>query len=289
MRKIVLSVVSMLLLVGNTNIYAQQPRTKGAPKVVIENNEKTLSTQWKGKKVAFLGDSMTDKRRVGTTCVYWEYLSELLGIEPSVYGISGNQWNDIYKQAIKLYEQQGEAVDAILIFAGTNDYNHGIPMGQFFTESMKETNYNGKQVMRKFRTPIMNDSTFCGRVNKAMAYLKDHFPQQQIIIMTPIHRSFAQFNNKNVQPAENFCNPCGIYLESYVDALKQAASMWAVPLIDLYSISGLYPLADSQSQYFHNATMDRLHPNALGDYRLAKTIQYQLLTLPSSFVLKAKK
>jgi len=32
--------------------------------------------------------------------------------------------------------------------------------------------------------------------------------------------------------------------------------------------------------------MDRLHPNANGDYRLAKTIQYQLLALPSTFVAR---
>jgi len=57
-------------------------------------------------------------------------------------------------------------------------------------------------------------------------------------------------------------------------------------LIDLYSISGLYPLADAQVTYFHDKDTDLLHPNALGDYRLAKTIQYQLLALPSTFVLK---
>jgi len=68
--------------------------------------------------------------------------------------------------------------------------------------------------------------------------------------------------------------------------LKKAASYWAVPLIDLYSISGLFPLADAQAQYFHNKETDMLHPNAAGDYRLAKTIQYQLLTLPSTFFLQ---
>jgi hypothetical protein len=45
-------------------------------------------------------------------------------------------------------------------------------------------------------------------------------------------------------------------------------------------------LADAQSQYFHDKDTDRLHPNALGDYRLAKTIQYQLLALPSNFMVK---
>lgn len=261
---------------------AQEP----AAKVVINASEKTLNSQWDGKRVAYLGDSMTDSRRVGTTCVYWEYLVESLGIKPLVYGINGNQWDGIYNQAVKLHEEKGTAVDAILIFAGTNDYNHGLPMGRFFSETTKQTIFNGETVTRKYRTPILNDSTFCGRINKVMAYLKENFPEQQIIIMTPIHRGFAKFSDKNIQPDENFANGQGLYLDDYVNALKQAASNWSVPLIDLYSLSGLYPLAEAQLQYFHDSSTDQLHPNALGDYRLAKTIQYQLLTLPSTFVIQ---
>lgn len=274
----------ILLLTNGFNGFAQQTATTAAPKVALTEREKTLNSQWKGKRVAFLGDSMTDKRRIGTTYVYWEYLNELLGIESFVYGISGNQWNHIYKQAEKLQAEKETNLDAILLFAGTNDYMHGTPIGEFFTETTKQTNFNGKEVTRKYRTPILNDSTFCGRINKAMSYLKNNFPQQQIVIMTPIHRGYAKFNDKNVQPDENFCNEQGLYLDAYVEVLKQAASYWAVPLIDLYSTSGLFPMAESHLQYFHNKETDRLHPNALGDYRLAKTIQYQLLALPSGFV-----
>lgn len=280
--KNIIALVSILLLTVVYNGFAQQ----AVPKVKVTDNEKTPSSQWQGKRVAFLGDSMTDKRRVGTTCVYWEYLNELLGIEPFVYGISGNQWNDIYKQSVKLQEEKGTKLDAILIFAGTNDYNHNISLGEFFSETTKQTNFNGKEVTRKYRTPNLNDSTFCGRINKAMSYLKNNFPQQQIVIMTPIHRGYAKFNDKNVQPDENYANGQGLYIDSYVDILKQAASYWAVPLIDLYSTSGLFPMADSQSQYFAKKDTDRLHPNALGDYRLAKTIQYKLLALPSGFVVE---
>ncbi|MDP4271214.1 MAG: SGNH/GDSL hydrolase family protein [Bacteroidota bacterium] len=283
MKKTIVTTCALLLATGFEG-FAQQAVQKITPKIEVTAGEKTRQSQWKGKRVAFLGDSMTDKRRVGTTCVYWEYLTELLGIEPSVYGISGNQWDGIYKQALKLYDEKGTAVDAILIFAGTNDFNHGIPMGEFFSETTKETNHNGNQVTRKYRTPIMNDSTFCGRINKVMSYLKTNYPQQQIVIMTPIHRGYAKFSEKNVQPDENFSNAQGLYIDAYVNALKQAASYWAVPLIDLYSLSGLYPMSDAHAQYFHDKDTDMLHPNAAGDYRLAKTIQYQLLTLPSSFV-----
>ena len=243
MKRILAGTGALLLAVSVTG-YAQQTVEKDASKVHVATNEKTPDSQWRGKRVAFLGDSMTDTHRVGTTCIYWEYLSELLGIEPFVYGISGNQWDGIYKQALKLQEQKGTNVDAILIFAGTNDYNHGVPIGTFFSETTKQTNYNGTEVTRKYRTPRLNDSTFCGRINKVMSYLKNNYPNQQIIIMTPIHRGYARFSEKNVQPDENYSNGQGLYIDTYIDALKQAAGYWAVPLIDLYSTSGLFPLAE---------------------------------------------
>lgn len=286
MRKLIIS-VAVYLLISGFSLFAQQVITP-VPKIIISSGDKTVNSQWQGKRVAFLGDSMTDKRNDRTTYVYWEYLKELLGIEPFVYGINGNQWNGIYNQAVKLHEEKEMSVDAILIFAGTNDYNKGIPIGEFFSEETKLINYNGNQVMRKYRTPIVTDSTFCGRINKVMSYLKNNFPQQQIIILTPIHRGFAQFNEKNVQPDENYANTQGLYINTYINVLKQAASNWAVPLIDLYSISGLFPLADAQIQYFSNKDTDKLHPNALGNYRIAKTLQYQLLALPSGFIAEQK-
>ncbi|WP_320111068.1 SGNH/GDSL hydrolase family protein [Draconibacterium orientale] len=243
-------------------------------------------SHWKNKKVAFLGDSMTQKWERDNTprTVYWEYLTEMMGIKPYVYGISGHQWTGVYEQALKLKKEHGTDVDAILIFAGTNDYNHNVPLGNFFRETAKETNFNGTNVIRKYRIHESNDSTFCGRINKVMAFLKANYPDQQIIIMTPIHRAFATFSDKNVQPDENFANDLGLYQDDYVNVLRKAASIWAVPLIDLFSISGLYPLEDSHVKYYMNGKTDRLHPNSLGNYRLAKTIQYQLLSLPATFV-----
>ena len=225
---------------------------------------------------------MTQKPGDGSS-VYWEYLAKLLGIDPFVYGISGHQWNDIYDQAVKLKNERSTDIDAIFIFAGTNDYNNSVPLGKFFTETTKQTNHDGQNVIRKYRSRIYNDTTFCGRINKVMSYLKTHYPMQQVIILTPLHRGFAKFSERNVQPEENYCNGQGLYIEDYVNSLKEAALNWAVPIVDLYSWSGLYPLSDSHTRYFRDRETDRLHLNSEGNYRLAKTIQYQLLALPSTF------
>lgn len=244
----------------------------------------SVESQWKGKRVAFLGDSITDKKRVGTTKCYWEYLSELLGLQPLVYGINGNQWNGVLKQAEKLLEEQGDSIDAILIFAGTNDYNAGIPIGEWYVESEVETEVAGPQMeKRKHREPVMSNDTFKGRINKVMDYLKTNFPTKQVILMTPVHRAQARFSDKNIQPDEMFPNKIGVYVEEYVKTIKEAGNVWAVPVIDLNSISGLYPLNDSHIGYFHKADTDRLHPNAEGHRRMAKAIQYQLMSFPASF------
>ena len=281
MKRILALGFLMLITATSTDVWAIKSYSENKGNA----NENKTHSQWSGKKIAFLGDSMTQKRDSSNT-VYWEYLADLMDIEPFVYGISGNQWVGIFRQAQKLKQEKGTDVDAILIFAGTNDYNHNTPLGNFYRETAKETNFNGTMVTRKYRTLIDDDTTFCGRINKVMAFLKQNYPDQQIVIMTPIHRGFAKFSEKNVQPEENFSNDLGLYIDDYVNVLRNAASVWAVPLIDLYSLSGLYPVLDSNTKYFSNASTDRLHPNSAGNFRLAKTIQYQLLTLPATLLPK---
>ena len=280
-RILILGIVLLITATSTNGLRAMKSYPENEGKL----NESNLHSQWTGKKVAFLGDSMTQKRD-STNKVYWEYLTDMMEIEPFVYGISGNQWDGIFRQAQKLKQEKGAGIDAILIFAGTNDYNHNTPLGSFYRETARETNFNGTMVTRKYRTLIENDSTFCGRINKVMSFLKQSYPDQQIVIMTPIHRGFAKFSEKNVQPEENFSNDLGLYIDDYVNVLKNASLVWAVPLIDLYSTSGLLPVLDSNAKYFSNAGTDRLHPNSAGNFRLAQTIQYHLLSLPADLFPK---
>ena len=73
------------------------------------------------------------------------------------------------------------------------------------------------------------------------------------------------------------------YLDAYVESVKQAGNLWAVPVIDLNALCGLYPLMDEHAQYFKSASNDRLHPNDDGHRRMALTLMYQLQNLPCKF------
>lgn len=86
---------------------------------------------WQGKRVGYIGDSITDPNCYGDKIKkYWSFLQEWLGITPYVYGVSGRQWNDVPRQAEKLKKEHGNEVDAILVFMGTNDFNSGLPIGE---------------------------------------------------------------------------------------------------------------------------------------------------------------
>ena len=134
-----------------------------------------------------------------------------------------------------------------------------------------------------FSATDTDDSTFKGRTNNALRYLKSHYPDKQIILMTPIHRGYAKFNEGNIQPDEAWANEHGLFIDDYVQAVKEAGNVWAVPVIDLNSISGLYPVMDEHAPYFRKADTDRLHPNTPGHLRMAYAILYQMLALPASF------
>lgn len=246
--------------------------------------QRLIHHPWEGKRVAYFGDSITDPNNNGSTLKYWNYLQEWLQITPCVYGKSGRQWNDIPRQADQLKAEHGDSIDAIMIFIGTNDYNAGVPVGEWFTEREEQVmagiHEPKHMVDRKHRYPVMSDSTYRGRINKALDYVKRLYPQKQIVLLTPIHRAEFYASDSNWQPREDYTNKCGEYIDAYVQSVKEAGNLWALPVIDLNALSGLYPLMDEEAQFFHNPQNDRLHPNNEGQRRLALTLMYQLLALP---------
>ena len=126
----------------------------------------------------------------------------------------------------------------------------------------------------------MDEGTYRGRINMALDKVKRMYPTKQIVLLTPIHRAQFHRNEKNWQCTEDYTNQCGIYLEEYIQAVKDAGNIWAIPVIDMNAVSGLYPMMDEHAQYFADPETDRLHPNDKGHERMARTLYYQLAVLP---------
>ena len=270
------AVAVLFQALAGMNVWASDP-------VTVQEKHIVHGSQWDGKHVGILGDSMSDPGVRATSLRFYNYLEQLLGIDTHAYARNGFKFAELLPLAEKMHEEQADSLDAIFIWCGTNDFNASKPVGSFFEEETVEVDADGKQVMRRHRVPVMSDSTFCGSINLVLSYLKNNFPKQQIVIFTPIHRGFAKFGEHNVQPDESFANGAGEYIEAYVVALREAGELWSVPVIDFFSVSGLYPNEPSHDGYIANKATDRLHPNDKGHYRLARTAQYQLLTLPSDF------
>jgi hypothetical protein len=245
-------------------------------KMTDENGSKdakklrVLHNEWQGKHVAFLGDSLTADGR------YCEFLCDKLGMTYEKYGVSNTEWIHFAQQAIKAYSYQlskGFVYDAVFVFGGVNNYDHGATInGKWFTETSEiitnETTFTSKK-----RTPIKNGAgSIEGHVNWTLEVLKVCFPNSQIIVMTPTHKGL--YVNRAVRSGQNelYSNANGVFLDQIVEKIKEGARLWGCPVIDLFSLNGSYPVLSSYDSYVRNKENDHLHQSNLGNYRIAMTI-----------------
>ena len=75
-----------------------------APAAVEAKAPAPAPAQWQGRKVAMLGDSITDPRQGHR--IYWQYLTSWLGWESKCYGVSGQAWKHIPAQAAKMEKER---------------------------------------------------------------------------------------------------------------------------------------------------------------------------------------
>ena len=241
---------------------------------------------WYGARVGIIGDSISDPEASNGPEKYYWYMAREIGIVPCVVARNGQQWNEVLPQANRLKNDFGDDIDAILILMGTNDFNAGVPVGEWYVEECVnvEAAAGGPKSMqtRRHRIPNLDQSTFKGRINVALDSLKNMYPHRQIILVTPLHRGYAKFAENNIQPDENYTNSCGEYFDAYVGAVKEAGNVWSVPVIDLNAISGIFPLNRSQKDYFPWDD-DRLHPTCKGHERIARALIAWLRCLAPGF------
>ncbi len=206
-----------------------------------------------GKKIVFLGDSITEGALAtkADETSYWAVLGKLSGATVKGYGIGGTRIAEQrdkkqsydHQHFITRIDQMDEDADIVVVFGGTNDHGHGdAPFGKMTDRT---------------------DDTFYGAMHNLCAALIKRYSHSLIVIMTPTHRLYEDclFNGIGIRNAAT--------LSDYVDAEKQVARYYGLPVLDLYAMSGLNPvIPEIMSAYMP----DGVHPNDAGHELIAKRL-----------------
>ena len=200
----------------------------------------------KGKKINFLGDSITEG--VGASeharC-YLEQFAAATGAICRNYGISGTR---IAKRRIpydipefdryyasRVPEMDPDA-DIVVVFGGTNDYGHGdAPLGEMQDRTVW---------------------TYYGALHVLFTSLIEKYPAAQIVVLTPLHRDDEEKRTPTLKP--------------FVDATRQVAEFYSLPVLDLWANYGIQPRVPVMKEMY---VPDGLHPNDAGHAILANKLR----------------
>lgn len=209
----------------------------------------------KGKKIVFLGDSITEG--VGASAydkVYHQVLAKNCGAEAFVDGISGTRFavqrvpseNPSFDiNFISRVDALPDDADIVVVFGGTNDFGHGdAPFGK-----MSDRDGN----------------TFYGACHTLMGKLVDKYFNKTIVFITPLHRECEDAHDEKTQN-----------LGDFVDAIKEVAKYYSIPVLDMYKEGGICAAVKRQCEYY---LADGLHPNDTGYAHIADKLEKFLKAL----------
>ncbi|CAG7648592.1 SGNH/GDSL hydrolase family protein [Paenibacillus allorhizosphaerae] len=193
------------------------------------------SSKWRGKSWGTLGDSITAAN------MYQPIVSEALGFARTVnYGQSGCPvtagGDRDYGATVHMARKMDFTLDCVTVFAGVNDYRLAKPLGN-----------------RRRRDDV---HTFHGAYATLIESILTNNPDCRLNLWTPLHRDKDGFDIYRA-------NEAGHRLVDYVEAVRELAAEYALPVLDLYAESGFNKLT------LPFLTSDGLHPNEAGHRRIA--------------------
>lgn len=165
------------------------------------------------------------------------------------YGIKGSRMaitsdrNDSFTQR---YEEMDNNADIITILGGVNDFQHDVPLGALTST---------------------DPHCFYGALNTIITGLFKKYPDKIIIFMTPMKNDFVHPVKK--YPNSFTFNKVHLKQINYVNAIKDVCDYYSIPVLDLYSESGISPFNENQAALY---MPDKLHYSEAGYLRLAKKI-----------------
>lgn len=191
-----------------------------------------VSSKWTGKRVNFLGDSITDPNQNHTTTYYYDFLNtEKQFSVVRKYGVSGSSLSNASGDCfVTRYPAMDSGADLVVVFGGINDYySNRAPLGTFTDRGA---------------------STLYGACHSLMEGLITKYINGKLVFMTPIPH-----------PTGDTANSHGITLKKVADVIKEVASYYGIPVLDLYTIGGLQTKVTIVKDTF---VPDGIHPNGAG-------------------------
>ena len=222
----------------------------------------TRESHWKGKRIGFLGDSITQNGE------YVNSYANLTGCTAVNYGVSATHMarkNSSDTNAFeRRYTSMQKNLDMVIVFGGTNDFGHATTADfGAFTDGPKVGKY-----------------TFYAGLHRLFKGLHDRYPKIPVVIMLPIHHGTEidmpeYIINSDKTFTEGTNTTTGKTFREYVNAIREVAAYYSLIVLDAYSYSGLSPMTEIGAEnrvYFR----DGLHLNAAGGERLARWMYPQL-------------
>lgn len=206
-----------------------------------------------GKKIAFLGDSITfggcvsDMNNSYVNRVKrsadWAELHNCSLSGSRIGNYIGQDPRGIGPSFVERFPGMPDGMDIVVVFGGTNDFGIGNePIGEITDETA---------------------DTFNGALNILMKGLKVKYPDAFIVFMTPLHRRTENIPNEFT----------GAVLPEYIAAIRERAAYYGIHIMDLYAAESLKP---TEAYYETMIIGDGIHPNEKGHEVIAEEVMKYL-------------
>lgn len=211
---------------------------------------------WANKAITCLGDSITqgDSGEGGLIDSYVPRMQKWLQTTPTNAGLCGSKVTDVDGDGTASFIDRLGTIqdqDVVTIFGGINDFQWNAPLGKM-SDSADTT------------------STFYGALKHIVVTLSAQNPKAKFMFITPMKTTKFQYHTYD-DNGELMKNGNGNTELDFVNAMKQVAEYYSIPVLDMYSRSNYNPYLPNQVGH-DNFTADGLHPTAHGYERIAQQI-----------------
>lgn len=218
--------------------------------------ESVITSPLFGKKIAFLGDSITAATSLDGYR-YWQLIGEKTGCVCLNYGVGKSRLATVDTDDVDSFVTRAAdmdtTADAVFIMGGTNDVGLNTLLGEWAST---------------------DESTFYGAINALIALLRANYPGKPIVFATPMKRKYDTDDGfpDTMADLKTASTTEEITMQHCVLAIKAKCARAGIPVVDIAEHSGI---GATCAEYYIEES-DNLHPSALGHVRIANMVQTEL-------------